>query len=140
MNKASKNFRDLIVWQKAHQFVLITYEFTRKFPEEETFSLTSQFRRAAISITAYIAEGYKKKSKADKLSFYNISEGSLADSQHECILAQDLNCGDSNELINLSFEIDKLLVSYCNSIRETQKSILNFYPQSSTKYLLKSIF
>jgi len=120
MNTTSKNFRDLIVWQRAHQFVLSTYEFTRSFPKEEIFSLTSQFRRAAISITANIAEGYKKKSKADKLRFYNISEGSIAECQYYCILAQDLNYGDSNDLINLSFEIEKLLVSYCNSIRETQ--------------------
>jgi len=120
MNTPSKNFRDLIVWQKAHQFVLSTYEFTSRFPKEEIFCLTSQFRRAATSIAANIAEGYKKKTKADKLRFYNISEGSLAECQYFCILAQDLNYGNTNELLNLSFEIEKLLASYCNSIRETK--------------------
>ena len=120
MSSPSKSFRELIVWQKAHQFVLETYEFTKKFPKEEVYCLTSQFRRAAVSIAANIAEGYKKKGKNDKLKFYNIAEGSLSESQYYCILAQDLNYGDSKELINLSFEIEKMLVSYCNSIRETQ--------------------
>jgi four helix bundle protein len=120
MNTPSKNFRDLIVWQKANQLVLSAYKFTGEFPKEEIYCLTSQCRRAAISIAANIAEGYKKKSKADKLRFYNISEGSLSECQYYCIPAQDLNYGNSNELINLSFEVEKLLFSYCNSIRGSQ--------------------
>jgi four helix bundle protein len=79
MNSPSKNFRDLIVWKKAHLFVLSVYEYTRKFPREETYCLTTQFRRAGISIAANIAEGFKKKGKADKLRFYNIAQGSLAE-------------------------------------------------------------
>ena len=120
MNIPSKSFRELIVWQKAHQFVLSTYTFTGKFPKEEIYCLTSQFRKAAISIAANIAEGYKKKSKADKLRFYNIAEGSLSECQYYCILSQDLKYGNSNELVNLSFEVEKLLVSYCNSIQKSQ--------------------
>ncbi|MBK8845922.1 MAG: four helix bundle protein [Bacteroidetes bacterium] len=121
MNTPSKNFRDLIVWQKAHQFVLETYDFTKKFPKEEVYCLTSQFRRAAVSISANIAEGYKKKGKNDKLKFYNIAEGSLSECQYYCILAQDLKYGNSNELLNLSFEIERLLNSYCDSIRKSQQ-------------------
>jgi len=120
MNTPSKNFRDLIVWQKAHQFVLSVYKFTREFPKEENYSLTSQFRRAAISVAANIAEGYKKKTKADKLRYYNTAEGSLSECQYYCILAKDLNYGTSDALLNLSFEVEKLLLSYCNSIRESQ--------------------
>ena len=119
MNSPSKSFRDLIVWQKGHQFVLSAYKFTGRFPKEEVYGLTSQFRRAAISIAANIAEGYKKKSKADKLRFYNIAEGSLSECQYYCILAQDLNYGNTNELINLSFEVERLLTSYCASIRKS---------------------
>lgn len=59
-------FESVLAWQKAHQFVLLVYTITRDFPEDEKFGLTSQFRRAAISIEANIAEGYKKLSKADK--------------------------------------------------------------------------
>ncbi|MEI6434843.1 MAG: four helix bundle protein [Bacteroidota bacterium] len=108
------------MWQKAHQFVLRAYEFTKKFPKEETYCLTSQFRRAAISVAANIAEGFKKKGIADKLRFYNISQGSLSECQYYCILAKDLNYGDTQELINISFEIEKLLESYSRTIQNSQ--------------------
>ncbi|MCU0406736.1 MAG: four helix bundle protein, partial [Ignavibacteriaceae bacterium] len=60
----AKSFTDLIVWQKAHAFVLSVYKLTAEFPKSETYGLTSQFRRAAISITANISEGFVKKGKA----------------------------------------------------------------------------
>lgn len=66
-------FENIIAWQKAHEFVLNVYKATRDFPKEERFGLTSQFRRAAVSIEANIAEGYKKLGKADKLRFMNIA-------------------------------------------------------------------
>jgi hypothetical protein len=62
-NKAAKTFQDLIVWRKAHELVLLTYQITNRFPENEKFGLTSQFRRAAVSIPANIAEGFKKRGK-----------------------------------------------------------------------------
>ncbi len=65
----ARSFEDLIVWQKAHAFVLETYIFTRGFPNDERFGLTSQLRRAAVSIAANMAEGFKKKGKADKARF-----------------------------------------------------------------------
>lgn len=77
MWKKTFSFENIVAWQKAHKFVLNVYIITRHFPDEERFGLTSQFRRAAISIEANIAEGYKKLSKADKLRFFNISQGSL---------------------------------------------------------------
>lgn len=73
---AAKSFQDLVVWQKAHTFVLRVYQVTTEFPADERFGLTSQFRRAAVSIPANIAEGFRKSGKADKLRFYNISQGS----------------------------------------------------------------
>jgi len=63
---AAKNFQDLIVWQKAHQFVLAAYRFSEEFPKTEMYGLTSQFRRAAISIPANIVEGFKKRPKLIK--------------------------------------------------------------------------
>ena len=69
----ARTFRDLIVWQKAHQLVLGIYRYTRRFPKEEIYSLSSQFRRAAVSTPANIAEGFKKRSKSDKARFMNIS-------------------------------------------------------------------
>ena len=116
MNIPSRSFRDVVVWQKAHQFVLNVYEFSRKFPREETYCLTSQFRRAAISIAANIAEGFKKKSNADKLRFYNIAQGSLAECEYYCILSQDLKYGDSADLMTKAIEIEKPSESYSRSI------------------------
>ena len=66
-NAVTYSFENIIAWQKAHCFVLLTYRVTRHFPEDERFGLTQQFRRAAVSIEANIAEGYKKLSKEDKL-------------------------------------------------------------------------
>ena len=120
MNTSAKSFRDLIVWQKAHQLVLNIYKYTQKFPKEETYCLTSQFRRAGISVAAHIAEGFKKKGKADKLRFYNISQGSLAECQYYCILSKDLKYGDSDELQNKTFEIEKLLETYCQTISNSK--------------------
>jgi len=73
----TKTFEDLLVWQKSHEFVLEVYKITKQFPKEEVYGLTSQFRRAAVSISANIAEGYKRKSTKEKLRFYNISQASL---------------------------------------------------------------
>lgn len=73
---STKIFTEVQAWQLAHKFVLEVYKLTKKFPREEIFGLTSQFRRAAVSIAANIAEGYKKRGKKDKIRFYNISQGS----------------------------------------------------------------
>ncbi|MDR9415514.1 MAG: four helix bundle protein [Gracilimonas sp.] len=77
MRKPAKTFRDLIVWQKAPKFLLETYKYTKKFPKYELYGLSSQFRRAAVSIPANIAEGFKKRSPKDTMRFLNISHGSL---------------------------------------------------------------
>ena len=77
MRDPAKTFEDLIVWQKAHQFVLAVYRLTRTFPRSENYGLSSQFRRAAVSMAANIAEGFRKRGKADKLRFLNIAQGSL---------------------------------------------------------------
>ena len=84
-------FEDILAWQKAHAFVLLVYRVTGHFPEVERFGLISQFRRAAVSIEANIAEGYKKLSKADKLRFFNISQGSLEECRDYIILSRDLD-------------------------------------------------
>lgn len=73
----AKSFQDLIVWKKAHEFVLAVYAITHTFPREEQYGLSSQFRRAAISIPANIAEGFRKKGRADKARFFNIAQGSI---------------------------------------------------------------
>ncbi len=83
-------FMNIIAWQKAHDFVLCVYAATKDFPDFEKFGLRSQFTRAAVSIAANIAEGYKKLSKADKLRFLNISQGSLEECRYYVLLSKDL--------------------------------------------------
>ena len=119
METVAFSFENIVAWKKAHQFTCLVYSITRNFPEEEKFGLTSQFRRAAVSIGANIAEGYKKLSKADKLRFFNISEGSLAECQNYIILSHDLGYLGKEEYIelyNIAIEVGKLLTSYSNGI------------------------
>jgi len=116
MRMPAKRFEDLVVWQKAHQFVLATYRLSRTFPRSETYGLSSQFRRAAVSIAANIAEGFKKRGKADKIRFYNIAQGSLEESRYYLILAKDLEYGDVSELRQMIEEISKLLEAYSQAI------------------------
>jgi four helix bundle protein len=107
---ASRSFEDLIVWQKAHKFVLSAYRYTDSFPQKEIYGLTSQFRRAAVSIPANIAEGYKKKSKIDKARFMNIAQGSQC--RYYLILAKDLGYGDISHLMPQLEEVSKMLEKY----------------------------
>jgi len=116
MKKAAKSFEELIVWKKSHKFVLEVYKFTAGFPNSEIYTLTSQFRRSAISVPANVAEGFKKKSKADKYRFMNIAQGSLEESRYYLILASDLGYGDTFQLTMLLEEVSKLLESYSSNI------------------------
>jgi four helix bundle protein len=112
----AKNFQDLIVWQKAHQLVLSIYLLSNTFPKQELYGLTSQIRRAVISIPANIAEGFKKKTKPDKVKFMNIAQGSLEECRYYSILAKDLGYGDSSQLMPQLEEVSKLLEAYTASI------------------------
>lgn len=112
----ARTFRDLLVWQKAHQFVLSVYRFTDAFPRNEIFGLTSQFRRAAVSIPANIAEGFRKRGKSDKARFMNIAQGSLEECRYYLILANDLRYGDCHQLMAQLEEVSKLLERYCSAI------------------------
>ena len=123
MFEPSKSFTDLVAWQRAHEFVLDVYKVTRTFPVEERFALCSQFQRAAISVPANIAEGYKKLSKADKLRFLNIAQGSLEECRYYIILSRDLlyiNIETYNELIGKVEETSKLLNSYVRGVVSKQ--------------------
>jgi four helix bundle protein len=116
----SKSFKDLIVWQKAHQFVLRVYKYTRQFPKEETYGLTSQFRKAATSIAANIAEGFVKKTKPEKMRLMNIAQGSLEECRYYLILAKDLDYGTIDDMDKLSMEVSKLLNAYISGIEKSK--------------------
>ncbi|MGC4034828.1 MAG: four helix bundle protein [Chitinophagaceae bacterium] len=113
---ATQRFQELIVWQKAHLFVLSAYKYSESFPKAEIYGLTSQFRRAAVSIAANIAEGYKKKGKADKARLMNIAKGSLEECQYYLILAKDLNYGENDGMVATLYEVSKMLEAYIGKV------------------------
>jgi four helix bundle protein len=89
--RGEKGFRKLLVWQKAHHLVMLVYKFTENFPKSELFGMTSQIRRAIVSVPANIAEGYAAGGKGQFVRFLNIAQGSLAEVEYYLILAADLN-------------------------------------------------
>ena len=103
---ASKSFREVMAWQKAHEFVLAFYKTKRYFPDDEKFALVPQFQRAAVSIAANIAEGYKKVSRADKLRFFNIAQGSLEECRYYIILSRDIEYIDQQTHDRLEYIIN----------------------------------
>ncbi|MDR0832701.1 MAG: four helix bundle protein [Candidatus Symbiothrix sp.] len=116
------SFRDLLCWRSAHEFVLKTYKDTECFPKSEIYGLTSQFRRAAVSIPANIAEGYKKTGVKDKLRFFNIAQGSLEECRYYVILSQSLNyinIAQCNALDKLLNDASRLLNAYCTKIHQS---------------------
>jgi len=115
-NLPAKSFQDLIAWQKSHQLVLLIYQYSEDFPRKEMFGLTSQLRRAIISVAANIAEGFKKRGKLDKVRFLNIAQGSLEECRYYLILANDLNYGDNMELREKMEEVSKLIEAYSKAI------------------------
>ena len=115
----TQSFQDLVVWKKAHQFVLLVYRTTRLFPADERFGLSSQFQRAAVSIPANITEGYKKTGKADKLRLMNIAQGSLEECRYYILLSTDLDyiTKENNLELTRSIEdVSRLLNAYCKAI------------------------
>ena len=112
ISKPARTFQDLLVWQKAHGFVLEVYAFTAMFPKQETYGLSLQMRRAAVSIPANIAEGFRRRGKADKARFLNMAEGSVEECRYFLILAKDLGYGDTQKLSEALEEVSRLLYAY----------------------------
>jgi four helix bundle protein len=118
-----RNFRELKIWQKAHNLVLRVYKSTRKFPKEELYGLISQMRRAGVSIPANIAEGCGKKGDADFARFLQISMGSASELEYYFLLSQDLGYLSVEESQNLTAdvtEIKRMLTSFIQKL--TNKS------------------
>lgn len=92
-----QNFQQLGVWQEGHKLVLAVYDITGEFPSGERFGLTSQMRRAVVSVPANIAEGFKRRGIQEKIRFYNIAEGLLEETKYFLILARDLDYISTNE-------------------------------------------
>ena len=111
------SFHDLEVWRAAHTFVLDVYPMTAAFPKQELFGLTSQLRRAAVSVPANIAEGFSRRGRADKARFFNIAEASLAECRYYLTLARDLGYAETAELDRAAARVSYKLQAYTAAIR-----------------------
>ena len=116
--KTAKSFRDLIVWQKAHNLALSIYSLTESFPKTEMYGLTSQIRRSVVSVPANIAEGFKKKTYNEKARFLNIAQGSLEETRYYLILSTDLGYGNCTNIETILDEVGRMLDAYLKSIQK----------------------
>ncbi|OGH13436.1 MAG: hypothetical protein A2687_01995 [Candidatus Levybacteria bacterium RIFCSPHIGHO2_01_FULL_38_26] len=110
--KKIKSFTDLNAWKEAHNLVLLIYRVTKGFPKEEQFGLINQLRRAVVSITSNIAEGFSRNSYKEKSQFYSMALGSLTEVQNQLIIARDLGYitkEDFRALAEQTITINKLL-------------------------------
>ena len=119
---AAQSFEELEVWKLAHAWVLEIYRLSENFPKHELFGLTSQLRRAAISVPANIAEGFKKRGVPDKARYYNIAQGSLEECRYYLILIRDLNYGETSELSQTLDRIARMLDSYTRTLLNQRRS------------------
>jgi len=114
-----KNFSDLEVWKKAHTLDIEIYKVTKPFPKEEMFSLINQMRRASISISSNIAEGFGRSSLKEKAQFYYIASGSLTELQNQLLVSKDvqyLSLEKFDSIFPLTIEIHKMLNGLIKSI------------------------
>jgi len=114
--KPSRTFQDLLVWQKAHKLVLSIYKMTHNLPKHELFGLTSQIRRAAVSVPANIAEGFSRRTNRDKLRFYCFSQSSLDEVRYYTILINDLKYSEVASISEEIIEVSKILSAYMSSL------------------------
>lgn len=115
--KKLTDFTQLDVWQVAHGLVLGVYRVTKGFPNEERFGLVPQMRRAAVSVPANIAEGFKRRSKAEKRNFYSIAQGSLEEVRYYLILSRDLGFeGEFDALLEQADRIGRMLTGLGKSL------------------------
>ena len=117
------NFKELKVWQKAHEMTLNTYRATAGFPREEMYGLTSQLRRAAASIGANVAEGCGRRSDGDMCRFLQIARGSASEAEYHFLLARDLHFLDEKEfrmLTHRADELQRMLTALIQRIRSSK--------------------
>ena len=121
--KKIKSFTDLRAWQEAHKLVLLIYETTKDFPKDEKFGLIDQIRRAAISISSNIAEGFSKESRLDKKRFYYQSLGSLTELQNQLLVAKDVDYLEKarfNEIAGQTISVSKLINALIKFVKNSE--------------------
>lgn len=123
-NPKIRSFKDLDSWRESHALVLMIYKLTKNFPREESFALTSQLRRAAISVTSNIAEGFSRISYKEKVNFYSMALGLLTEVQSQILIARDvgyLKNEDYNEIDQQVLKVSKII----NGLIKKSKEIIH---------------
>jgi four helix bundle protein len=115
----ARTFQDLIVWQKSHELVLAVYRSTKRLPKEELFGLVTQMRRAAVSVPANIAEGFKKRGRLDKARHLNIAQASLEELRYYFLLCSDLNYFARDTSGSDIEEVARLLGGYTQTVLDS---------------------
>lgn len=116
-----QNFKDLLIWQEAHQLTLKIYESSKSFPKEETFGITSQLRRAAVSIPCNVAEGCGRYTAKDFANFLQIALGSTNETDYLTLLAKDLNYLGESQYFDLQEHLNKVRAMNINLIEKVRK-------------------
>ncbi len=117
--RVARTVEDLFVWQKAHEFVLLVYKATKKFPKNETLGLTLKFRSTAVAIASNMVEGYKRRIVSEKLRSFGMSQSAAEECRYYIILSKDLKYIDAktaDALKDLIESVGRLLNSYCTSL------------------------
>ncbi len=123
-NKRIQTFTDLIVWKEGHKLVIQVYKVTKNFPAEEIYGITSQIRRASVSVTSNIAEGFSKKNYKEKIQFYYVASASLSEVKNQLLISRDvgyLQVEEYNKLVEQIDSAHKLL----NRFISTTKTFIN---------------
>ena len=126
MNKEKnkiKSFTDLFVWQEGHKLLLMIYKETKKFPKEELFCLISQIRRAAVSITSNIAEGFGRQGYKEKIQFCYLAQGSLIELKNQLLAAKDIGYIEKDDFNRIAEQANKTH-QLLQGIIKSSKSIL----------------
>ena len=116
-----RNYRDLQVWNKAHNLTLELYRFSRQFPREEIYGVTGQLRRAAVSIGANLAEGCGRRTRNELARFVRIAMGSASELDYHLLLSRDLGYMAADDFMSASAkltEVRKMLTSFLQSVED----------------------
>lgn len=118
--KTITDFKDLITWQKAHKLAVAVYKATASFPKTEQFGLTNQVRRASVSVASNLAEGFGRRTAADRVHFYDMARGSLHETQAQLFIAKDVGFLSDDlyvKLEEISIETHKVLTGLINKTK-----------------------
>ena len=122
-----QSFMDLDAWKEGHKLVVMVYQVTKRFPKEEIFGIVNQIRRAAVSITSNITEGFSRQSSKEKIQFYSIAQGSVTEVQNQLVVSRDVGYLDNSQYSDMqtqSIRVHKLTNGLIKYLKKTMLSVL----------------